>query len=311
MTLAVSADSQTPSKRATKYLDKVFNIIEANYYYIDSIKINSLKEKCYTIIANANTQKDTYSAIDTLLRNLFDPHHIFLRPDQFTKIANFEPLTFSTVELLHDSVGYIKIPALIGHYNEWQWWSDSLQTLMARIQNHHLKGWIIDIRGNKGGDFTPMITSIYPFFGDTILFTLKNRNNKFKIYKYSSGFFSIENGNNEINLLPYKRGIVNARDIPVAVLIDSKSASSAEMVAIAFKGRAKTLFLGEPTAGLTIFTDGFTLPDKAYFTIAIGKFYDTKGKSYEHSINPDVFVEQKANTGDKTKQMAFEWLLKQ
>jgi carboxyl-terminal processing protease len=311
LTFAVSANSQSPSKKARKYLAKVFDLVESNYYYIDSIDINSLKAKCYALISNAQTQKDTYPAIDTLLRNLFDPHHIFLKPAQFSKITYFDPLKFSTVELIDSSVGYIKIPSLIGHYNEWQWWSDSLQTLMTKIQNPDIKGWVIDLRGNKGGDFTPIITSIYPFFGDTTVFTLKDRSNNLKTYKYSSGFFANESGTKITKLLPYKKGLVNAKKCPVAVLIDNKSASSAEMVAIAFKGRAKTTFFGEPTAGLTIFTDGFTLSDKAYITVAIGKFYDTKGISYEHSINPDVFIKQEPDKTDKTKQMAIDWLRKQ
>jgi carboxyl-terminal processing protease len=186
-----------------------------------------------------------------------------------------------------------------------------LQNSFARIQNPNLKGWIIDLRGNKGGDLTPMITSVKPFFGDTTIFTLKDRNNKLTTYKFSSGFYTIEKGGNSTKILAYKSGIEKVRNIPVAILIDNKSASSAEMVAIAFKGKANTIFFGEPTAGLTICTNGFTLSDNAFFTIATGRFYDTKSISYEHSITPDIFVKQEVNKPDETRQKAIEWLLKQ
>ncbi len=308
---AIFSNAQAPSKKAKKYIDNVFTTIEKNYFYVDSINIDLLKEKCYALISNAKTPKDTYPAIDTLLKNLFDHHHIFLKPEQFSKITSFEPLVFPAAELLDKSIGYIKIPSTIGHYNEWQWWSDSLQNSFARVQNPNLKGWIIDLRGNKGGDLTPMITSVKPFFGDTTIFTLKDRNNKLTTYKFSSGFYTVEKGSKSTKLLAYKSEIEKVRNIPVAILIDNKSASAAEMVAIAFKGRAKTIFLGEPTAGLTIYTSNFSLPDKAFFTIATGKFYDTKGTSYEQSVYPDIFVKQDAGKIDETKQKAIEWLLSQ
>ena len=311
LTCAFFSNAQTPSKKAKKYIEKVFALIEKNYFYIDSINIPLLKEKCNALISNANTINDTYPAIDTLLKYLFDHHHIFIKPLQFSNLTYFEPLVYPTAKLLDKSIGYVKIPSTIGHYNEWQWWSDSLQNSIARIQTPEIKGWIIDLRGNKGGDLTPMITSVKPFFGDTTIFTLKDRNNKLTTYKFSNGFYILEKNSKSTKLLAYKSGIENVKNIPVAILIDTKSASSAEMVAIAFKGRTRTIFLGEPTAGLTICTNGFTLSDNAFFTIATGKFYDTKGNSYEHSITPDIFIRQEINSADETKQKAIEWILKQ
>jgi C-terminal processing protease CtpA/Prc len=115
LTFAIFSNAQAPSKKAKKYIDKVLTTIENNYFYIDSINIGLLKEKCYALISNAKTAKDTYPAIDTLLKNLFDHHHIFLKPEQFNKITYFEPLVFPSVELLDKSIGYIKIPSIIGH----------------------------------------------------------------------------------------------------------------------------------------------------------------------------------------------------
>jgi len=307
----VSAYSQSPSKSAKKYLDKVFKIIEDRYIYIDSINIPALKEKCYPLISNALSRKDTYQAIDTLLTNLFDHHHIFWRPEQFTNPSYFGRLTFPVVELLNESIGYIKIPPIVNQYNQWQLWIDTLQNSMNSFKSHSIKGWIIDLRGNYGGDLPPMITSLYPFLGDTIIYTLKDRNNNSATYRFSLGYYTLEKKGKTLKILPYNKKLGLTKNAPVSILIDSKTASAAEMVAIAFKGRSNTIFLGEPTAGLTIGTDGFTLADNAFFTIATGRFYDSKGISYEHSINPDIFIKQEPNKEDKTKQMAIDWLLKQ
>lgn len=311
LTCALFSNAQKPSKAAKKYIDKVFRIIETNYYYIDSINIDLLKDKCYALLSNAQTPKDTYPAIDTLLKNLFDHHHIFLKPEQFSNTSKIWPLKFPSVELINNSIGYIKIPPIVNQYNQWQLWIDTLQNSLVRIEGSNVKGWIIDLRGNYGGDLPPMITSLYPFFGDGIIYTQQNRNNNLETYSFSSGYYSVKKRRKVYKVVRYNSGIKLDLNIPVAVLVDNKSASSAEMIAIAFKGRAKTIFLGEPTAGLTICTNGFTLSDNAFFTIATGRFYDTKGRSYEHSIFPDIFVSQNSKATDETKEKAIAWLLTQ
>ena len=311
LTCALFSNAQGPSKEAKKYVAKVFRIIEKNYYYIDSINLNLLKDKCYSLISNAKTPKETYPAIDTLLKNLFDHHHIFLRPEQFSNPSKIWPLTFPFVEVINKSIGYIKLPPIANQYNQWQLWIDSLQNSFSRLEGPYLKGWIIDLRGNYGGDLPPMITSLYPFFGDGIIYTLKDRNYNLESYSFSSGYYAVKKRRKAYKAVRYNNQIKLALNTPVAILIDIKTASSAEMVAIAFKGRAKTIFLGEPTAGLTISTKGFMLSDNAFFTIANGKFYDKKGRSYEHRITPDIFVKQEQKLTDETKEKAIAWLLTQ
>jgi len=311
ITCALFSNAQGPSKEAKKYVDKVFRIIEKNYYYIDSINVNLLKDKCYALISNAKTPKETYPAIDTLLKNLFDHHHIFLKPEQFSNTSKIWPLKFPSVEVINKSIGYIKIPSIANQYNQWQLWIDSLQNSLERLEGPDVKGWIIDLRGNYGGDLPPMITSLYPFFGEGIIYTLQDRKNNLETYSFSSGYYAVKKRRKVYKAVRYNTRLKLELNIPVAVLVDIKSASSAEMVAIAFKGRAKTIFLGEPTAGLTISTKGFALSDNAFFTIANGKFYDTKGRSYEHSITPDIFVKQESKITDETKEKAISWLMTQ
>ncbi|MBL0234946.1 MAG: hypothetical protein IPQ08_15015 [Chitinophagaceae bacterium] len=311
ITCALFSNAQGPSNEAKKYVDNVFRIIEKNYYYIDRINIKLLKDKCYALISNAKTTKETYPAIDTLLKDLFDHHHIFLRPEQFSNSSKIWPLKFPSVEVINKSVGYIKIPPIANQYNQWQLWIDSLQNSLGRLEGSTIKGWIIDLRGNYGGDLPPMITSLYPFFGDGIIYTLQDRKNNLETYSFSSGYYAIKKRRKVYKAVRYNNQIKTELNIPVAILIDIKTASAAEMVAIAFKGRAKTIFLGEPTAGLTISTRGFKLSDNAFFTIANGKFYDLKGNSYENSITPDIFIKQDSIKMDETKEKAIEWLRRQ
>jgi hypothetical protein len=77
---------------------------------------------------------------------------------------------------------------------------------------------------------------------------------------------------------------------PVAVLVDSSTASSAEAITIAFHGRPGTRFFGTPTAGKSTAVQPFKLDDGAelYLTTAIDA--DRSGKSYPTGFTPDQVI---------------------
>jgi C-terminal processing protease CtpA/Prc len=182
--------AQTPSKKAKEYLDNVITLIEKNYYFIDSIDFASVKNKAYSLISNAKKRADTYNAIDTILKNLYERHNFFLRPRIMKRFDDYEPLIYPTGYIIDNQIGYIKIPPMLGHFNYIQAWSDSLQNIYDRLQSSATNGWIIDLRGNKGGAMGPMITGLYPFFGETTIFSLKHRNGSTSIYKFLNGYFT-------------------------------------------------------------------------------------------------------------------------
>lgn len=96
----------------------------------------------------------------------------------------------------------------------------------------------------------------------------------------------------------------------VAVLIDSLTGSSGEMVALSFKGRSNTKFFGQPSAGYTTTNQDFKLSDGAYLLLATGYMADKNRHTYLPNIAPDVVVEYvPANAQDETLEAARKWLL--
>ncbi|OGX84251.1 hypothetical protein BEN47_16490 [Hymenobacter lapidarius] len=96
----------------------------------------------------------------------------------------------------------------------------------------------------------------------------------------------------------------------VAVLIDSLTASSGEMVAISFKGRSNAKFFGQPSAGYTTGNGTYKLSDGAYLFLATGYMADKNRNTYLPNIAPDVVVEYSpAGAQDKTIEAAKKWLL--
>ncbi len=101
---------------------------------------------------------------------------------------------------------------------------------------------------------------------------------------------------------------------PVAVLVDSSTASSAEAITIAFHGRPDTRFFGTRTAGKSTAVQPFKLDDGAelYLTTAIDA--DRTGKAYPDGFTPDEVIPYNSSSmplesNDAALQAAQKWLV--
>jgi carboxyl-terminal processing protease len=304
--------AQKPSKRAVRYFENVANIIKSNYFYIDSIDFLALKSKAKTFLLNAKKTKDTYPAIDTLLYNLYDKHSYFWRPRINKGIDSIFPLKYPTGYKLTENVAYIKVPPIVGHHSYVQYWADSLRNVYNNLESENIKGWIIDLRGNFGGDIHPMLTGLYPFFGDTIISSFQIKNIGKCEYIFSNGFLIESHLNNPVfTFQSYK----NSSSLPdrrkVAVLIDNKVASSGEIVLIAFCDRPNTKTFGSQTAGIPTIVRNWALSDNAFLGIVVGEFLNKQKQGYQSAIKPNVYVAQRNDNSnfDETITKALEYLL--
>ena len=74
---------------------------------------------------------------------------------------------------------------------------------------------------------------------------------------------------------------------PVAVLTSGLTASSAEAVVVAFRGRAQSRTFGAPTRGVPPANTQMRLEDGALLVVTIMLGVDRTGKAYDDSIAPD------------------------
>ena len=304
--------AQRPSKKAVRYFEKVADIIQNNYYFIDSINFSALKLRAKTSLSNAKSTEDTYPAIDTMLYNLHDKHSYFWKSSISNKLDSLVPLKYPTGYTLSDNIGYIKIPAILGHDNLAQVWADYLRNIYDKIESDNLKGWIIDLRGNFGGSMQPMLTGLYPFFGDTVIATVTIRNVGKHQYQFQNGYLSeIFLDKPLLYFQSYKKGNHFPDRRKVAVLIDNKVASSGEITAIALIERPNTKFFGMQTAGIPTAVRIWTLSDGAFLGVVVGAFLDKEGKGYHSALKPSVYVTQRNDNSnsDETITKAVEYLL--
>ncbi|MFC1572915.1 S41 family peptidase [Candidatus Eisenbacteria bacterium] len=127
--------------------------------------------------------------------------------------------------ILDGRVGYIRIERFGNHV------ADSLETVLRAWSQASLKGLILDLRGNPGGLLDEAISAADLLLprGKEIVRTVGRH------YDESSIHVSL------------KEGLLS--DLPRVVLVDSLTASSAEVFAGALKSTSETLLLGTATFG--------------------------------------------------------------
>ena len=156
-----------------------------------------------------------------------------------------------------------------------------LQKIIADLDRSHPAGWVVDLRGNPGGNMWPMLAGIGPVLGEGDDLGEFFNTDGHSVVRYRNGVAAeVENGKDDpypaVEGQPYKlAGVPN-----VAVLIDRGTGSSGEAIAIAFRGRPHTRFFGEHTEGVSTVNETFALSDGASMWLTIGVQADRSGKQY-------------------------------
>jgi C-terminal processing protease CtpA/Prc len=147
-------------------------------------------------------------------------------------------------------------------------------------------GWIVDLRRNPGGNLWPMLAGLGPLVGDGELAASVYPDGRRVAVWHRDG----QAGFGEFTQLRVREPYRLARAVPVAVLLGPATASSAEVLAVAFKGRGPTRSFGAPTRGLSAGNRTFALADGASLVLTVAATSDAAGRVYAGPIVPDELV---------------------
>ena len=308
---SINAQKQKTTQDSIRvFYDKIFWAMESSYLYKDEVNWSEVKS---TVETNLTYYKDFKSALKEL-ETIFDfakADHCQVYYDNIKYTGNFPGPTgkdFSAewvkkfvtkpkfeVKVLDNQYGYILIPEL----NTTDESSKNIHKIaqplydeIAKIKNaNNVKGWIIDLRFNLGGNCIPMLLGLYDFLGDNQIWGTLDLNkewtNKVSLEK---GKY-LDNSKKVSYIKPSGNLIDKAK---VALLINRATGSSGEVVALAFKERVNTIFIGENTYGATTSNIKVVLPFNTYMALTVGFDGDRNGKFYK-TIAPDVAVNRKDN----------------
>ena len=166
---------------------------------------------------------------------------------------------------------------------------------------HHPCGWIVDLRGDVGGDMYPMLFSVGPILGSGRLIGFSRKDEPVWVtYRNNSLSGAGDNGHSPVEIADF------TPTPAVAVLTGPETLSAGEAVAIAFRGRPQTRSFGEgleERRTATARTDSPTGPGSAFPATGTSIAH---GHVYRHAITPGVSV--LPDWGERPVEVATTWL---
>ncbi len=300
------------SKLADEYITEACEIIKKHSLVRDSFEVNKIKPIALRIAGPAKTYSDCYLAISYLLESLReygDFHSFFMKATEVENWKNagsaVSQIEYPSYKII-DNCGYINVPAFHGGNQKIMLaYADTIQSAIRKLENSGIKGWIIDLRENTGGNMEPMLAGLGPLFSSEKLGSLVDVNNMSNAWHYKNGRYFNDDDTGWMASDP-----VNLKsNLPIAVLTSSKVGSSGEIVVISFIANAKTRSFGQTTMGLTTGNGSFELADKSKIFIASTIMADRTGKQYTGGIKPDMQIDKMiVDKKDMVISAAIDWI---
>ncbi len=168
-------------------------------------------------------------------------------------------------EVLEDDIGYIQIAEFTevsaGQFDE----------ALADLYSEKIKGLVIDLRNNPGGDVDAVTSVARQLLPEGIVFYMEDKDNKRVTYKCD--------GKNEIK-------------IPLVLIVNGNSASASEILSGAVKDSGIGTILGTQTYGKGVVQTMYSLNDGSTVKITTADYYTRNGNNiHKIGIEPDITVE--------------------
>lgn len=281
------------------YLMHIISIMQANSINRKTIDWNTFTENVMNKAKGARSlySTETKNAIQLALNQLKDFHSFFIdsQKNYLTGSISCDDET-PVMNKIDNNIGYVYVGAFSGSLQAATEYAEAIQQAIRKSDSDDLVGWIVDLRGNKGGNMWPMLCGVGPILGEGTAGYFIDPDNKIQEWGYRNGSTLGMQINN-----PY---VLKKPNPKVAVLIDQATASSGEAVAVAFKNRSDTKFFGRPTCGLSTANQNYDLADGAQLYLTVSTMADRTQKLYGKKVIPDVDDINQA----RYIQQAMEWL---
>jgi hypothetical protein len=291
------------SALARAYLEEVIGIMQASSINRLTIDWNGFRTSVFDRAGAAQSIPDTYPAISVALGLLGDGHSSFRTPNG--TVLSVRNRTCSALPAftptLPTTIGYVRVTAFSGGGAEATAFADQVQNSIIAADRDGLIGWIVDLRGNLGGNTWPMIAGVGPVLGEGVLGYFIDPVGSESVWEYRAGGSWLDGAVVQRVTTPYRLRQERPR---VAVLTDNHVASSGEATAIAFRKRPDTRSFGTPTCGLSTANRGFPLSDGATLNLTVSVMADRARTKYGDTIAPDEIV----TDPDQAVQRAVSWL---
>ena len=278
---------------AETYGKNALSTIDKNGIFAGNDEWKSTYNECLKMIENAKSYDDTYDAIRKALSVGGGKHSMLMTKSESQDTTESYDEVLPTVSLDGD-IAIIKLPDFLGTAEAGQKYAKVAEDFIHENRDK-IKGVVLDLRGNTGGDMGPMATAVSSLLPDGELVYYHYRSYDIPV-TLKNGVVS-NAGTGGKSLYPEEK-----LNVPVAILTDDMTASSGEALTLCFRGLENTRNFGAPTAGYTSVNMLYNMYDGAqmYLTVAFDKA--RTGEIFKETpIEPDVAT-------DSPLEAALEWL---
>lgn len=184
-------------------------------------------------------------------------------------------LTITRASVTVQKVTWRMLPGKIAHIRLSEFSEDVDKDMRKALQDataQGARGIIMDVRSNPGGlrDQAVKVTSLFIPSGQTVLAQVAR------------------DGTREVFKSEEKNPFL---DLPMVVLVNNGSASSAEIFAGALQDYDRATIVGVPTAGTGTVTSGLALEDGSVVQLGIAQWQTPKGRHLRREgVTPDLTV---------------------
>lgn len=262
-------------KKAVKLMDKKGLFAEGSSW--DEARATALA-------ADPASMEETYDVVRAALIVAGGKHSFISTVERQQASATEDKETVPSVTQLEEGILLIALPHFSGQTaDENQRYARSVLDGLPETETAEagaLKGVIIDLRGNTGGNMYPMIAAIHRFLPDDSILRFKTRKFTMPITK-------------DFVLRSVGLEAQPALDCPVALLTDEWTASSGEAVLLCFRGLEKARTFGGATAGYASANEPYPMPDGSQLVLTTGCDMARTGELFcDDPIAPDVTTDQ-------------------
>jgi carboxyl-terminal processing protease len=317
---AVLTDDWPPAApAAARYVEAALALMREHSLRRAEVDWPTLRAQALEHARGAVTAADAHLAVRFAVRELGDRHSYLqsaaaTRTLSRTAVGNARtgsPLTPPQGRRLGARLAYLRVPSFAGGTPVQQVdFAEALKNAIQANDGPQICGWVVDLRQNSGGNLWPMLAGLGPLLGEGELAASVYPDGRRTPIWYRAG----QAGFGDYTQLRLRAPYAVAAGMPVAVLLGPATASSAEVLAVAFRSRAATRSFGAPTRGLSAGNRTFPLADGASLVLTVAATSDAAGQVYAGPIAPDEAVARRAGSsvpdalGDAPLQAAVEWL---
>ncbi len=172
-------------------------------------------------------------------------------------------------ELLEPQFAYVRLTT----FNE-NAAADVKKAIDEMNKKQKLRGLVFDLRTNPGGLLDQAVEVASLFLNEGVIVSTIGRNKDQKDVKYA------------------RKGVAY-KDFPIAVLVNSSTASAAEIVAGALQDHHRAIIMGQSTFGKGSVQTVIPLPPDMGLKLTIARYYTPSGRSIqEKGVQPDIFLDE-------------------